>query len=208
MGGLHNSSSMWVFVFAPLFLSKTLVLNYTIFCDFYPIFLFKIHVTSKFKEKSHINPCHAEYIKMPCPLLVFSQSDYLIQLVHTNSNTWWQTVQIQISWLLQKPTDLDLYCLQRQGISGFSRTRFKILKGEISNTVYRYLLSTHLCLASHKRDIGKQCRPTSVWSGSKLFALNTELSIKHGDNKNYSDTLFIRNGPVQTAEIEESIWHK
>ena len=25
----------------------------------------------------------------------------------------------------QKPTDLDLHCLQRQGISGFSRTRVK-----------------------------------------------------------------------------------
>ena len=43
----------------------------------------------------------------------------------TNSNTEWQTVQIQISWLLQKPTDLDLHCLQRQGISGFSRARVK-----------------------------------------------------------------------------------
>ena len=43
----------------------------------------------------------------------------------TNSNTWQQTVQIQISWLLQKPTDLDLHCLQRKGISGFSRTRVK-----------------------------------------------------------------------------------
>ena len=32
-------------------------------------------------------------------------------------------MQIQISWLLQKPTDLDLHCLQSQGISGFSRTR-------------------------------------------------------------------------------------
>ena len=32
-------------------------------------------------------------------------------------------MQIQISWLLQKPTDLDLHCLQRQNISGFSRTR-------------------------------------------------------------------------------------
>ena len=31
-------------------------------------------------------------------------------------------MQIQISWL-QKPTDLDLHCLQRQDISGFSRTR-------------------------------------------------------------------------------------
>ena len=34
-------------------------------------------------------------------------------------------MQVQISWLLQKPTDLDLHCLQRQGISGFSRTRVK-----------------------------------------------------------------------------------
>ena len=35
-------------------------------------------------------------------------------------------MQIQISWLLKKPTDLDLHCLQRQGISGFSRTRVKL----------------------------------------------------------------------------------
>ena len=35
-------------------------------------------------------------------------------------------MQIQISWLLQKPTDLDLHYLQMQGISGFSRTRVKI----------------------------------------------------------------------------------
>ena len=34
-------------------------------------------------------------------------------------------MQVQISWLLQRPTDLDLQCLQRQGISGFSRTRVK-----------------------------------------------------------------------------------
>ena len=27
------------------------------------------------------------------------------------------------SWLLKKPTDLDLHCLQRKGISGFKRTR-------------------------------------------------------------------------------------
>ena len=35
-------------------------------------------------------------------------------------------MQIQISWLLQKPADLDLHCLQRQDISGFSRTRVKV----------------------------------------------------------------------------------
>ena len=74
-------------------------------------------------KNKHLNPCHPELIKM-LHLLIFSQSDYLIQIVDTNSHTKWQTVQIQISsLLLQKPTDLDLHCLQRQGISGFSRTR-------------------------------------------------------------------------------------
>ena len=37
-------------------------------------------------------------------------------------------MQIQISWLLKKPADLDLNCLQRQGISAFSRTRVKRVK--------------------------------------------------------------------------------
>ena len=48
-----------------------------------------------------------------------------IRLLIQNSNTEWQAVQVQISWLLKKPTDLDLHCLQRQGISGFSRRKVK-----------------------------------------------------------------------------------
>ena len=35
-------------------------------------------------------------------------------------------MQSQISWLLQKPTDLDLHCLQKQGISGLSRTSVNV----------------------------------------------------------------------------------
>ena len=35
---------------------------------------------------------------------------------------------------LKKPTDQDLHCLQRLGISGFSRTRVNILRG-IANSV-------------------------------------------------------------------------
>ena len=66
---------------------------------------------------------------MPCPFPIFSQSDYLIQVVDINSNNEWPTVQIQMSWLLKKPADLDLHCLQRQGISGFSRTRVKVFIG-------------------------------------------------------------------------------
>ena len=30
-------------------------------------------------------------------------------------------MQIQISWLRQKPTDLELHGLQRHGVSGFNR---------------------------------------------------------------------------------------
>ena len=33
------------------------------------------------------NPCHAELIKMPRQLLIFSQSDYLIQIVDINLHT-------------------------------------------------------------------------------------------------------------------------
>ena len=63
---------------------------------------------------------------MPRLFSIFSQLNCLIQTVDINLNTEWQTVQIKISWLLQKPTDLDLHFLQRQGISGFSRPRVKI----------------------------------------------------------------------------------
>ena len=31
--------------------------------------------------KNILNPCHAELIKMLCPFPIFSQSDYLIQLL-------------------------------------------------------------------------------------------------------------------------------
>ena len=108
---------------------------------------------------------------MPHPFLIFSQSNYLIQIVDTNSHTEWQTVQIQISWLLQKPTDLDLHCLQSQGISGFSRTRVKLLQAVfVSITLWQKLFClkwlppwpcpfplplppkkvlTHFCLDSH-----------------------------------------------------------
>ena len=58
------------------------------------------------------------------PTSNFQPIRVLIQVVDINSHAKWQTVQIQISWLLQEPTDLDLHCLQRQG-SVFSRTRVK-----------------------------------------------------------------------------------
>ena len=63
--------------------------------------------------------------KLLRPLLVVNQSDCIIQIVNTNSHTEWQAVRIQISRLLQKPTDLDQHYLKRQGISRFSRTRVR-----------------------------------------------------------------------------------
>ena len=70
--------------------------------------------------------------------LIFSQSDYLIKVVDIDSYTEWQTVQIQISWL---PTDLDLYCLQRQGISGFSRTRVMNIPLDTTEFIHKHLKS-------------------------------------------------------------------
>ena len=92
---------------------------------------------------------------MSCPLLIFSQSDYLIQVVDTNSHFQCQIVQIQISWLLQKPTDLDLHCLQRHGISGFSWTRVKwtgyIFRG--GNSIKTAFLGRQSCLCCFSGEV-------------------------------------------------------
>ena len=56
-------------------------------------------------------------MKIPLPLLFFSQSDYVIKVVHTN--TIFNDKQCR-SRSVQKPTDLDLHCLQR-GQKGFSK---------------------------------------------------------------------------------------
>ena len=65
-----------------------------------------------------LNPCPAVKIKMPHPLLIFSQSDYLCQIFYANSQT-------NSADLDQWPTDLDLTRFQMQGITGFSSTRVK-----------------------------------------------------------------------------------
>ena len=68
---------------------------------------------------------------------------------------------------------------------------------------------THLSLASHKRDIGKQCRPRSdatergVWSESTLFALNAGISVNHCDNKNQPDNPSFRNGRIERVKVGE-----
>ena len=54
-------------------------------------------------------------------------------------------MQIQITWLLQKPTDLDLHCLQRQGTSGFSRTMVSWTIIHRGCTRHDWLLSNNIC---------------------------------------------------------------
>ena len=52
------------------------------------------------------------------------------RIVDTNSHAYIMTNSADpdqlASWLFQKPTDLDLLCLHRQGISGFSRIMVNI----------------------------------------------------------------------------------
>ena len=48
-----------------------------------------------------------------------AQSDHLIQIVDMDSYLMANSAD-------PDPTDLDLHCLQRQDISGFSRTRVKL----------------------------------------------------------------------------------
>ena len=133
---------------------------------------------------------------MPCPFQIFSQSDYLIQIISINSHAQRQTVQIQISWLLQKPTDMDLHCLQRRGISGFSRTRVKmpwpllIFSGSdyliqvVDKNSHTYgqtvqiqmlgaasmWLSCLVALKIWKASVQMLTSSEANWSGSKLFA--------------------------------------
>ena len=71
-----------------------------------------------------------------------------------------------------------------------------------ARTVFAFGL-THLCLASHKWGIGKQCRPRSdaaergVWSGSTLFAIRLESF----NNKSNYDDFYITPlyGPFQSS---------
>ena len=67
--------------------------------------------------------------------------------------------------------------------------------------------TTHVCLVSHNGEIGKQCRPLSDNTPSdqglyKLFAFKTEISIKHGNNKNQPDTPSIEKGLHISEELK------
>ena len=52
-----------------------------------------------------------------------SQAEHEESLINSGPDCTDAQADLGLNCLIQKPTDLDLHCLQRQGISGFSRTR-------------------------------------------------------------------------------------
>ena len=67
---------------------------------------------------------------------------------------------------------------------------------------------THLCLASHNRDTGKQCR---MWHLIRVYSVCINYSNfykKHSNNKKKADTSSTGNGLFQRVVVEESTWHK
>ena len=93
-------------------------------------------------------------------------------------------MQIKISWLLKKPTDLDLHCLQRQGISRVSRTRVKdkieVSSGKLGSLNW-VTLNIHFCLAC-ANSVDPAQRPQNVAffiprAGSTMFAAHPAIFI-------------------------------
>ena len=114
---------------------------------------FRMSSTSILNGVLRVNPCLADWIKMPHPLLISSQSDYLIWLFDRNAHITWQTVQIQVSWLLQKPTDLDLHCLLRQGMSCSAREELRThstFLGKNKKYQYYYIALDKMLLFNQK----------------------------------------------------------
>ena len=132
---------------------------------------------------------------MPCPLLIFSQSDYLIQIVNINTYTEWQTVQIQISWLLQKPTDLDLHCLQWHGISRFSRTRVNTLIRKHWVGVKLVLYSTAGGPSWHTAQCGME------QMGNHCILVTADYSKASGLNKQWHKNKCVRSTQMLLPSI-------
>ena len=123
-------------------------------------------------------------------------------------------MQIQISWLLQKTTDLDLHFLQRQSVSRFSRTRVKSSETEDKklrsksdtsffmaqpsyNSNMDHDIRKYLHCISVSQDSG-QLHISAVWSGPSLFFLNH----KHCRQNQWTmKTLISKQGPVVQSVV-------
>ena len=86
---IHVFDKSFIDLFFFFFLKCSLSIGRYIFYHKFRVFMVKINVTPYLQTAERINPCPAE-------------PGYTLPL---------QTVLIKISWLLKKPTDLDLHCL-------------------------------------------------------------------------------------------------
>ena len=100
-------------------------------------------------------------------------------------------MQVQISWLLKKPTDLDLHCLQRQDISRINRTRVNVIviqqSFELCKTV---TVSKNSSLNMIKRSL------------YYLNVLSKQIAFQQMSPPSKKGTL----GHVQTAKAQFKLW--
>ena len=91
-------------------------------------------------------------------------------------------MHIQISWLLKKPTDLDLPCLQRQGLSGFSRARVKDISSFVPKKKVAYWELNLVLWLLPRSFLGKifSKRHFEIFSN---FSLETEFEISTVSSK-------------------------
>ena len=96
----------------------------------------------------------------------------------------------------EKPTDLDLHCLQRQGISGFSMTRVKVITVSPFH-ILNQNLNMPISLPSY----------TSKNSGSMVCGACIHLSIKTFRNNEHIKEQICRLGFIKTHCILNRLSH-
>ena len=102
-------------------------------------------------------------------------------------------MQIQVSWLLQKPTDLDLHCLQSQGMSGFSRTRVKYAH----KWHFAGVLCMHVCLIQENIYVSKcWCSAHTINKVTYLFKKNIRIGFE-----NMSSNMWTRSNLENMLEV-------
>ena len=126
-------------------------------------------------------------------------------------------MQIQISWLLQKPTDLDLHCLLRQGMlcsareglrSTFLSKCIHFLPWSQSTALYGKCSKILYAKFSDKMAYANSADPDqtafkgAVWSGSTLFAISLSILGNNCIKNNGSHGMAVATaGDVQEMEL-------
>ena len=111
-------------------------------------------------------------------------------------------MQFQISWLLQKPTGLDLHCLQRQGISGFSRTRVKkrMVRSKGIWSIYFPASSQQNTSTISRMPLWKLCRISNVhsWKLHDLRLFMSHASFSHIEEFSFAELLSVQTVALGT----------